>query len=47
MTVEIDVAKQLRLLDREWEWLVEPGSFSVGVVPSAAEGALAGKFEVI
>jgi beta-glucosidase len=47
VTIAVDVATQLRLLNREWDWVVEPGSFSVGVGPSAAVTALSGKFEVV
>ena len=43
VTIQIDVATQFRLLNRDWEWVVEPGSFSVWVGPSAAVTALSGK----
>lgn len=43
----IDVASQLRLLNREWEWVVEPGSFTVQVSRNAATATLHGSFEVV
>lgn len=41
------VASQLRLLNRDWDWVVEPGSFSVSVGGSSAVAALSGKFVVV
>ena len=46
VTIVVDVPGQLRLLNREWDWVVEPGSFSVMVGPSAANTALTAKFAV-
>ena len=45
--LEIDVASQLKVLDRAFKWQVEPGRFNVMVGPSSATLPLQGHFDVV
>eukprot|EP01047_Picozoa_sp_COSAG01_P028184 COSAG01_NODE_1885_length_8988_cov_2.861514_11_plen_225_part_00 len=43
----IDVAEQLRILNREWRFVVEPGVFVVMVGPASDNTPLLGNFSVV
>ena len=43
----IDVAEQLRILNRQWKFVVEPGTFAVMVGPASDNTPLSGTFSVI
>ena len=45
--LEIDVASQLKVLDRAFKWQVEPGRFNVMVGPSSSTLPLQGHFDVV
>ena len=47
VTIAIDVATQLRLLNREFNWVVEPGSFTVQVGGASNSLKLSAKFRVV
>ena len=42
----IDVVEQLKILNREWKWVVEPGQFKVWVGRASDDTPLAGSFNV-
>ena len=46
VVMTIDVAKQLRILNRQWQWVVEPGLFKVMVGPASDNTPLHGNFSV-
>jgi beta-glucosidase len=42
----IDVAEQLKILNRQWQWVVEPGLFQVMVGPASDNTPMYGNFSV-
>jgi beta-glucosidase len=42
----IDVAEQLKIMNREWKWVVEPGQFKVWVGQASDNTQLTGAFNV-
>ncbi len=47
VSFELDAAKELALVNKQWQWVVEPGRFNVMVGPSShPAGRLNGHFTV-
>jgi beta-glucosidase len=46
VVMTIDVAEQLKILNRQWQWVVEPGLFQVMVGPASDNTPMYGNFSV-